>query len=287
MCTIFAKKTNSSVLVGRNFDWLQKGGTLHYIPSQRLYGSPTQGLFLIEQMGVDKPYEGINETGLFIGCAATPIDLNPPMSDEESGKVLKMNELGAIRFVLERATTTEEAIKLMDTISLNNSYLDYFLRLHFLIADSEGNITFYQSGDKTLFKFLKKGQGDAITNFPKSVNIGNCSRYNTVSKHVDEVDNMETALKLLEKVNQDDYTIWSAVFNLNSLEVWLCLENDYNKTYKFSVPDELKKGYSCVDFGTLRLSTSEVKKQFASHPYELAGSKWVHCLDTLISNKGK
>jgi len=278
MCTIFAKKTTSGILVGRNLDWLQKGGTLHYMPSQRLYGSPTKALFMIEQMGVDKPYEGVNETGLFIGCAVTPIDLNPPPPDDNRDKALKMDELGAIRFVLERATTTQEAVKIMDTISLNNSYLDYFLRIHFLIADSDGNIAFYQSGDQTIFKSLENGPGEVITNFPKSANIGNCRRYNTVSEHFDEVKGMETALKLLEQVKQDDYTIWSAVFNLNSLEVWLCIETDYKITHKFSIQDELKKGYSSLDFGTLKLSDPEIKQQFAAHSYELASSEWVPCL---------
>jgi predicted choloylglycine hydrolase len=269
MCTIFVKKTNSGVLVGRNFDWLQKGGTLHYIPSQRVYGSQTKQLFLIEQMGVDKPYEGINETGLFIGCAVTPIDLNPPKDD--NSKALKMDELGAIRFVLERAATTQEAVNLMETMSLNNSYLDYFLRLHFLIADSDGNIAFYQSGDKTLCKSLEKGQGDAMTNFPKSLAIGNCWRYNTVLRQLNSVRDMETAMKLLETVMQGENTIWSAVFNLNSLEVWLCLENFYTTTHKFYLKEELKKGYASIDFGTLKLSATyskKLKEQFASHSYK-------------------
>jgi len=275
MCTIFAKKTTSGILVGRNFDWLQKGGTLHYIPPQRLYGSPTKGLFLMEQMGIDQPYEGVNETGLFIGCAITPIDLNPPPSDHDSDKALTMNELGAIRFVLERATTTQEAVEIMETINLKNSYLDYFLRLHFLIADSDGNLAFYQSGDKTLFKSIENGLGEAITNFPKSMNIGNCWRYNMVYESFDEVKGMETALKLLEQVKQDDYTIWSAVFNLNSLEVWLNIENDYQITHQFSIRDELKNGYSCLDFGSLKLLMSDLKEQIAAHSYELSTSKWV------------
>lgn len=266
MCTIFAKKTPSGVLVGRNFDWLQLGGTIHYIPPQRMYGSQTKGLLLIEQMGIDMPYEGINDSGLFMGCAVTPIDLNPPLSNRDD--TLKINELGAIRFVLERATTTQEAVRLLDTISIRNSYLELFIRLHFLIADAEGNIAFYQSGDKTIFKSLTNGEGDVITNFPRQLSISNCWRYNTVCQNINTVTSMETAMTLLGQIHQEEYTVWSAVFHLSLLELCLCIEIDYATTHQFSLLSELKKGYSCIDFGTLKLTKSELRQQFSCHDYK-------------------
>ena len=66
MCTIFVKRIGDGVVVGRNFDWIQKGGTMHFLPSYRSYGCQTSSICILEQMGVDRPYEGFNSHGVFI-----------------------------------------------------------------------------------------------------------------------------------------------------------------------------------------------------------------------------
>ncbi|TGO03188.1 hypothetical protein PN36_11120 [Candidatus Thiomargarita nelsonii] len=252
MCTIFAVKTESGTLVGRNFDWLQSGGTMHFVPSQRIYGQKTFGLFLIEQMGADRPYEGINEKGLFIGCAVTPIDLNPPSTTD----TLKFDELGIMRFILERASNVQEAIKLMENVGLRNSFLNYYLRLHYLIADSAGNVVFYQSGENAIAQVLSNGEGDVITNFPRSINVGNCWRYNTVSLKISSVKSMESAMNLLGIVKQD-ITIWSSVYNLSDRRVWFSLS-------------QIREGFSSLDFATLRIPLLDIREQVRQHLYQPA-----------------
>jgi penicillin V acylase-like amidase (Ntn superfamily) len=266
MCTIFAVKTDSGTLVGRNFDWLQSGGTIHFVPSQRIYGQKTFGLFLIEQMGADRPYEGLNEKGLFIGCAVTPIDLNPP--SDKTDDSLKFDELGIMRFILERASNVQEAIKLMDNVGLRNSFLDYYIRLHYLIADSAGNVVFYQSGVNAIEQVLSNGEGDVITNFPRSINVGNCWRYNTVSLKISSVKSMESAMNLLGIVKQN-ITIWSSVYNLSERSVWTCIENDYKNIHKFSL-DKVREGYSSFDFATLRIPLLDIREQVRQHLYQPA-----------------
>ncbi|NLU42142.1 MAG: hypothetical protein GXX08_08050 [Firmicutes bacterium] len=72
MCTIFATRAGEAVLVGRNLDWIQRGGSIWFIPPQRLYGQMSLGLSLIEQMGIDRPYEGLNMAGLFAALGRHP-----------------------------------------------------------------------------------------------------------------------------------------------------------------------------------------------------------------------
>lgn len=262
MCSIFARKTAEGVLIGRNFDWLQQGGTIHFIPSQRVYGTQMHSLFLIEQMGSDRVYEGINEKGVFMGCAAIPVAVDSAINFQQ---LLHIDELGAIRFVLERASTTQEAIALLDVLHLQDSFLEYKIRLHFLIVDKNANSCVYQIGQKNSVKPLNNINGEAITNFShyeKSSEV--CWRYNAIGENIQHVDNMSSAMRLLKKIKQD-ITIWSSVFNLNTLQIWLCIEQDYSFKHKFVFQDELSKGYTLYDFATLKLMNPAVKTQFTRY----------------------
>ena len=72
MCTIFAKREKEGLIIGRSFDWVQLGGNINFVPSYRSYGTRTIGTCFIEQLGEDKPYEGINEKGLLVAVVALP-----------------------------------------------------------------------------------------------------------------------------------------------------------------------------------------------------------------------
>ena len=58
MCSIFSRILNEQIIVGRNFDWIQLGGNVHFVPPMRQYGLMSYSLFLIEQFGSDRPLEG-------------------------------------------------------------------------------------------------------------------------------------------------------------------------------------------------------------------------------------
>ena len=74
MCTIFAKCEEEGLIIGRSFDWVQFGGNICFEPSYRSYGVNTIGHCSIEQLGIDRPYEGINEKGLLAAALALSMD---------------------------------------------------------------------------------------------------------------------------------------------------------------------------------------------------------------------
>ena len=114
MCTIIGMKNNrGETLIGRNFDFIQHGGKIHFIPPTRSYGLKTYGVCLIEQMGLDRPYEGINEEGLFIGMNAVED------SKIKSKNNISMNDMGLIKFVLERTKSVENALKLVKKFNID------------------------------------------------------------------------------------------------------------------------------------------------------------------------
>jgi len=77
MCTVFVKNTSKGMVAARNHSWTQPGGNVHFIPPQRIYGKLSNAMYLMDQWGQDRPFEGINEHGLFIGAAGIPDDLSP------------------------------------------------------------------------------------------------------------------------------------------------------------------------------------------------------------------
>ncbi|SVD90640.1 uncharacterized protein METZ01_LOCUS443494, partial [marine metagenome] len=65
------------MVAARNHSWTQPGGNVHFIPAKRIYGKMANAMYLMDQWGQDRPFEGINEHGLFIGAAGFPDDLSP------------------------------------------------------------------------------------------------------------------------------------------------------------------------------------------------------------------
>ena len=65
MCTIFAIHTGDEICVGRNFDWFYQGCNVHLLPPTQAYGRETFGLAVIVQGSPDRPFEGINDQGLY------------------------------------------------------------------------------------------------------------------------------------------------------------------------------------------------------------------------------
>ena len=112
MCTVFTKNTSKGMVAARNHSWCQPGGNLHFIPSKRLYGKAVNAMILMDQWGQDRPFDGMNEHGLFIGCAGFPDDLSP--LGKQKPKPHGLDIFGIIRFVLERAKSTAEAALVAD-----------------------------------------------------------------------------------------------------------------------------------------------------------------------------
>ena len=264
---MFAKNTKKGMLVGRNFDWFQKGGTIHFIPPKRVYGSMSHGICLIEQLGADRPFDGINDKGLFIGIAGLPDDIS--RISKRSNSKLKINDLGIVKYVLERASSVREALSIFKCFKIEHSFFELSERTHYLIADSNGYVTSYSEKGNEQPQRFPFGKGYAMTNFPRSVKIVNCWRYNTVLNQFDTVKGIKSAMKLLEKVKQD-HTAWSGVFNLSKLGLDLCIDQEYDAIYSYNIKENLKAGETQLGFGYIRRIMNPKMWKVTPHPYKTA-----------------
>lgn len=260
MCTLFASHAESTVIVGRNFDWIQRGGTLHLIPPTSSYGTVTCGLCLLEQMGAGEPFEGMNTHGLFVGLAAVPTHQVAPLPPTHRPR---FNELGIIRYVLERAATTEQALHIFHQFSLDYRLTSWNFHHHHLIADAQGHVAVYEEGYPVESRRLLRSQWEAITNVGQGMDRLICPRYQAVATSLDQAaPTIETAMQLLEQVRQGELTVWSAVYQLKELTLGLCADGDYDMIHSWSLGDALEQGYSTFPFTRLKLKNPKYREKY-------------------------
>ncbi len=249
MCSMFTRLIEQGrIIVGRNFDFIQHGGALHFIPPTRSYGLPVPALFLIEQMGSDRPYEGVNASGLFIGVAA----VND--SPKEMAKKPNMNDLGLIRFVLERAESTPEALELMAGFKLDYMQSRGYPPVHYLIVDKAGQAGIFEEGVYGEIFNLEKEKGIGLTNVSRA-GEGSCWRREKIEESLEQglIVDKTTSFSLLEMLQDATPTVYSCVYNLTDLTLNLCLESNFSQSHRFNLNQELQGGYRTCDFGELKL----------------------------------
>ena len=256
MCTVFVKNTSKGMLAARNHSWTQPGGSVHFVPRRRLYGKMVHALYLMDQWGQDRPFEGINEHGLFIGAAGIPEDLSP--LGKQIPKPHDMDFCGIIRFVLERAKSTAEALQIFRSIPIHYDLngkpetVGYNVRCHFLIADPSGHAVNWADEKNCFTRRLARGKGFPITNFPLSFKAADCNRYPILKKGMPDVRGSASAMKLLEKAKQPT-TLWSCVYDLNRLRIELCIDLDFGFKFNFDFRKKIAEGEKHLNFGELRL----------------------------------
>ena len=252
-CAAFLTETpEGNYLVGRNFD-LQSTDTLC------LYTHPKDGYASISSISTDMimvgegndyattsfygraallaaPYmgvDGINEKGLVASLLDTDRHGETHMNTENPD----INVTMAIRLLLDRAATVDEALSLLEQYDLNS---EHGWTQHIFIAD--------RSGSYAIAEFYKREM--RVVRYPVCTNFnmsgqsmkgefsGYCSRFDLVDNALNEKpeNTAEEAMKLLEAIKQDG-TEWSAVFDMTDFSADYAVNRDYGKIYHLERED--------------------------------------------------
>lgn len=175
------------------------------------------------------PRDGMNEKGL---CVAT---LNVPNEDINiDAEKSTLGRWQVLRLLLDKASNLKEAIELLEKYNCFDGTVHYF------ISDAYGNsaVAEYIEGKLSVVPSLNKFQ--TVTNFylsqPDKGGKGH-KRYDTAHNYLKEhyKDMNETsALKLLSDVKEQS-TVYSAVYNQRTGEVFISYKNDYYNIYNFKL----------------------------------------------------
>lgn len=241
-CTAFVTRNeNGEIIYGRNFDFT-------YAPSLQLYTNPDNGYasvstvnltfagysedYLPSGLNFDSfltlaapylPFDGMNEKGVAIALLAVP-----EVQLENYENKITLNTTTAIRLVLDKATTVDEAVELLKQY---NIYFSGDVYCHYLIADSSGRSVIVEYYDGELQVVETDADYQIASNFIayNKLNIGEgfteFERYDTVKAAI--VNNGGTlsedqAISLLAEIGvryeNTDKLQWSVLYNLTTGE---------------------------------------------------------------------
>jgi hypothetical protein len=248
-CTCFASLNETGEpLFGRNFDW-------HDHPALLLFTDPPNGYSSVSMVdisylgfggeapslrhrsrllsAVHMPFDGMNECGLAVGMMAVP-----EASSGHHPEKMTVNDLGAIRLLLDHTCDVDEAVALLN--EYNIVFSEPFL--HYLIADAAGRSAVVEFVDGEMRALRNQQPWQVATNFVISESLpegGNssCWRYNTAYKVLQgALGSLSTAeaMELLESVSQSN-TIWSMVYGLGSGRIEVAMGRKYGQVHRFAL----------------------------------------------------
>lgn len=256
-CSTFtAASPDGEQLFGRNFD-------LSYSPALFVQTKPKDGYKSISMVnlaflgyGKDKlpnslakkiitlaapyaPLDGVNEKGVAIGVLLIATDA----TNQQTEKV-DITTTTAIRLVLDKAASVDEAVKLLQDYDMHSSAGTSY---HFQISDKSGKSVIVEYLDNK-FSVI---DGDCATNFlltpGEFYNFGKGQdRYAILSSTLAEKQNVldaSQAMDLLEAVSQKPIaekpekstTQWSVVYNLEKGTAEIATSMEYDKIHEFAI----------------------------------------------------
>lgn len=242
-CTAFViKNDEGDTIFARNFDFT-------YSPSLQVWTTPKNGYASISTVnltfagyskdnlptprGINSfltlaapflPFDGMNEKGVSIALLAVP---EAHMSIDENK--ITLNTTTAIRLVLDKAATVDEAVEILRGY---NIYFSGDIKCHYLIADAEGKSVIVEYWDGGLQVVNPEETYQIASNFIayNGLNIGEgydeFNRYNTVKASIEENQGKLTREQTIDLLTQigiygsdgEDRLQWSVVYNLTDLK---------------------------------------------------------------------
>ena len=261
--TFVATNLEDESLFGRNFDYVHSIGLI--VRTQPKNGYESISLVNLNHLGLSlenmptknfinrvitlaapyAPLDGMNEKGLAIGGLV----VEDGKVHQNTGKV-PVTTTSAIRMVLDKAATVDEAIELLKNYDMNSSGETGY---HFQIADATGNTAVIEYINNEMHVLTKEEGHTAATNFVlyNGMNSGyGQDRYEKIKAKQEETNGImseDEAMDLLLSVPAQGMreveggegipsdTQWSCVYNLDDLTLQICTTRDKCRTYNYSL----------------------------------------------------
>lgn len=181
------------------------------------------------------PLDGLNEKGLAVSVLY--LDGDPTRQDTGKPKIVTML---AIRMMLDKAATVDEAVGLLEKFDMQSS--GSFGSYHFMIADRSGKAVVVEY-PKNKMVVLERS---IATNFYLYDGFGHGQdRYETIRAAcaaapggvMSEPEAMDVLRSASQPLSDDktSHTQWSAVYNLDALTVNVAIRMHYDAVYAFAL----------------------------------------------------
>lgn len=176
--------------------------------------------------------DGINEKGLAVALASVSEKEYEIDSSKQSIFVTCL-----VRKILDNASNTQDAIKICKKYNVFDSSPNCISH-HLMIYDKQGQSAIIEFSDGELKVIKSDKDWQALTNIPvyeapEPVKLYSCPRYNAIYDYFTENKrelSFELAMSLLKRISYRA-TQWSAVYNLENLNISFCVKRNYKKVY--------------------------------------------------------
>lgn len=256
--TISATTSSGEKLFGRNFDWQECDALVVLSYPETGYSSvSTVNMDFITQnikrgilgmafsfdsvktiAALYAPLDGMNEAGLAV---AVNMIQDSAATKQRTGKP-GLTTTTAVRLLLNKAATVEEALNLLASYDFNSSM---GMVVHFAITDKSGRSVAVEYIDQKMNII----ETPILTNFyltpGKKYGIGTTQskeRYEILKNALEtnqyiEEDKLKTILDSVSKDNFEEFTSteWSIVFNLSKQKAIYFHRENYKKAYVFQL----------------------------------------------------
>lgn len=247
--TLAVKNTDGGRYFGRNFDWKKCNGLI-------MVSKPSKGYKSVSTVNTDFitssldfeiddsilriaalycPLDGMNEKGV---CVSVNMVNDSAKINQNTDKP-DITTTTAIRLILNKAATTQEAIDLLKSYDMHGSF-GYMI--HFAITDTTGHSVVAEYINNKLVIT----ETPVVTNFyltpGEKYGIGSkqsVTRYEILQKALKENDEMtfeqvRDAMSSVSKKNFNEFesTEWTAVFDQKNLTVTYYHRENYTKGYR-------------------------------------------------------
>jgi len=211
---------------------------------------------LLEKIYLLYPVDGMNEKGVSVSVNMVPgywrVDHNV------EGK-LDINTGLATRLILNKASTTDEALELLRN---SNMHLSLDLRVHFTISDASGKTVVVEYSEDGMFITETKVvtnhylSDDSLKQYNYDVLVGD-RRYQTLLNRITKKpnQNLKDVRNTLRSAEQD-ITIWSIAFDQMKKEATYFIGKNFDVGYRFKLLTD-NKYQEEVETETLYSSSEE------------------------------
>lgn len=258
--TITVKDPDGNMLFGRNYDWETcKTMIVHTKPDNGYESVSTVCLDFLgfgEDWGPDAdmgskfmalaavyvPLDGMNEKGL---CIADLMAGDKVETHQDTGKT-DLTTTAAIRLILDRAATVDEAIALLEDIDIHS---DIGSAHHFAISDATGRSVVIEYVDNEMYitetpivtnHYLSDVEKQGTGSEQSLARFDTLSALYQQSNGVMTVQDVQEALSAVAQSNFDneyEETMWSIVFIPETQTAMFYYRENYQNAYTITLND--------------------------------------------------
>lgn len=253
-CTAYTVKTASGgALMGRNYDWEGENGTAMIIYTEPENGYASYSTCWLDFLGFGKdwkpegttnqymslaaiyvPLDGINEKGLAIADLMVGDD---EQTNQKTDKV-DLTTTTAIRLLLDKAATVDEAIALLEQYDMNS---DIGRGHHLAISDATGKSVVVEYVDNVMYvtetpvvtnHYLTEGEKFGIGNDESHARL---DRVLAMDKEAASVMDTQQLAHAMQNVSYADATQWSIVFDMENQALDFYWQRQYENPHRFEI----------------------------------------------------